>query len=88
MFGQEENHRKLRAFSSLVVQGAARQAADMKINTLLKDRHTQELTLAEIRTQVDQLKVLIDVCHLYGLAVIFDVVYNHAYRQKGGRVRS
>ncbi|MCF6155912.1 MAG: 1,4-alpha-glucan branching protein [Candidatus Brocadia sp.] len=54
-----------------------------KINTLLRDRNAQELTLAEIRTQVDQLKALIDVCHLYGLAVIFDVVYNHA----GGAVK-
>jgi len=26
----------------------------------------------------NQLKVLIDLCHLYGLAVVFDVVYNHA----------
>jgi 1,4-alpha-glucan branching enzyme len=25
-----------------------------------------------------QLKVLVDLCHLYGLAVVFDVVYNHA----------
>jgi 1,4-alpha-glucan branching enzyme len=27
---------------------------------------------------VNQLKVFIDICHAYGLAVIFDVVYNHA----------
>jgi 1,4-alpha-glucan branching enzyme len=26
----------------------------------------------------NQLKVLVDLCHLYGLAVVFDVVYNHA----------
>ena len=25
-----------------------------------------------------QLKVLVDLCHVYGLAVVFDVVYNHA----------
>jgi hypothetical protein len=26
---------------------------------------------------VNQLKAFVDICHLYGLAVIFDVVYNH-----------
>jgi 1,4-alpha-glucan branching enzyme len=26
----------------------------------------------------DQLRALIDVCHVYGIGVIFDVVYNHA----------
>jgi 1,4-alpha-glucan branching enzyme len=26
----------------------------------------------------NQLKLLVDLCHLYGLAVVFDVVYNHA----------
>jgi 1,4-alpha-glucan branching enzyme len=26
----------------------------------------------------DQLRALIDVCHVYGVSVIFDVVYNHA----------
>ena len=27
---------------------------------------------------MNQLKALIDLCHIYGLAVILDVVYNHA----------
>jgi 1,4-alpha-glucan branching enzyme len=27
---------------------------------------------------MNQLKALVDLCHLYGLAVILDVVYNHA----------
>lgn len=27
---------------------------------------------------MNQLKVLVDLCHIHGLAVIFDVVYNHA----------
>jgi 1,4-alpha-glucan branching enzyme len=26
----------------------------------------------------NQLKILVDLCHVYGLAVVFDVVYNHA----------
>ena len=29
-------------------------------------------------SQVNQLKALIDVCHVYGIAVLLDVVYNHA----------
>ncbi|OQW37607.1 MAG: hypothetical protein A4E19_13090 [Nitrospira sp. SG-bin1] len=54
-----------------------------KINRLLRNRSARELTLDEIRTSINQLKVLIDVCHLYGIAVLLDVVYNHA----GGAVR-
>ena len=27
---------------------------------------------------MNQLKALVDLCHLHGLAVILDVVYNHA----------
>jgi len=49
-----------------------------KINKLLRDRGAKELELSEVRTSINQLKVLIDICHLYGLAVFFDVVYNHA----------
>ena len=54
-----------------------------KINRLLRNRGARELALGEIRTSINQLKVLIDVCHLYGIAVLLDVVYNHA----GGAVR-
>ena len=49
-----------------------------KINRLLRNRGARELQLAEVRSSINQLKVLIDVCHLHGLAVLFDVVYNHA----------
>ena len=31
-----------------------------------------------LRGADNQLRALIDVCHVYGIAVIFDVVYNHA----------
>ena len=31
-----------------------------------------------LRGSDDQLRALIDVCHVYGMAVLFDVVYNHA----------
>ena len=33
---------------------------------------------AQLTGQVNQLKMFIDLCHLYGIAVIADVVYNHA----------
>ena len=26
----------------------------------------------------NQLKAVVDLCHLHGIAVVFDVVYNHA----------
>ena len=32
----------------------------------------------DISTGPAQLKAMVDLCHLYGIAVIFDVVYNHA----------
>src|SRR5208337_2170987 len=34
--------------------------------------------LEELRPGVNQLKCLIDLAHLHGVAVIFDLVYNHA----------
>jgi 1,4-alpha-glucan branching enzyme len=36
------------------------------------------LTAAQLEGQVNQLKAFVDICHLYGLAVVPDVVYNHA----------
>jgi 1,4-alpha-glucan branching enzyme len=32
----------------------------------------------DLRGEMNQLKALVDLCHLHGLAVLFDVVYNHA----------
>jgi len=32
----------------------------------------------DLRGSANQLKMLVNLCHLYGIAVIFDVVYNHA----------
>ena len=48
------------------------------VNSLLAERGCEALTEAHLLGQVNQLKVLIDICHLYDLAVILDVVYNHA----------
>ncbi len=36
------------------------------------------LSGAQLSGQVNQLKAFVDICHLYGLAVLPDVVYNHA----------
>jgi len=34
--------------------------------------------LKDIQGSANQLKVMIDLCHVYGIAVLLDVVYNHA----------
>jgi 1,4-alpha-glucan branching enzyme len=49
-----------------------------KVNRLLAVRGQSPLALDDIASQVGQLKAMIDVCHVWGLAVILDVVYNHA----------
>lgn len=48
------------------------------INGLLAARGFSPLALADITPGAAQLKALVDLCHIYGLAVNFDVVYNHA----------
>jgi 1,4-alpha-glucan branching enzyme len=47
-------------------------------NELLDAKGEPPLTPEQLSGQVNQLKALIDICHLYGLAVLVDVVYNHA----------
>lgn len=49
-----------------------------RINAMLRSKGKGELTKEHLRDQRDQLKALVDLCHLYGLAVIGYVVYNHA----------
>ncbi len=48
------------------------------INRMLAAKGQAPLTLADISTAPAQLKAMIDLCHLYGIAVVLDVVYNHA----------
>jgi 1,4-alpha-glucan branching enzyme len=48
------------------------------INRLLARKSFRPLASTHIARAPAQLKVLVDLCHLYGIAVIFDVVYNHA----------
>lgn len=48
------------------------------INSLLAKKGFPAITLSDISSAPVQLKAMVDLCHLYGIAVIFDVVYNHA----------
>ncbi|WP_019866451.1 alpha amylase C-terminal domain-containing protein [Methylovulum miyakonense] len=49
-----------------------------RVNRLLTAKGFAALTANQIKGQINQFKVFIDLCHLYGIAVITDVVYNHA----------
>jgi len=49
-----------------------------QINALLGTFGKPPLTTAQLAPAVNQLKCLIDLAHLHGIAVIFDIVYNHA----------
>lgn len=48
------------------------------INRLLAAKNCNPLQVSDIVTGPAQLKAMVDLCHLYGIAVVFDVVYNHA----------
>lgn len=49
-----------------------------RVNALLAKKGCALITAAQLTGQVNQLKAFVDLCHLYGLAVLPDVVYNHA----------
>jgi 1,4-alpha-glucan branching enzyme len=49
-----------------------------RVNRLLADRLVPGVTRAQLTGHVNQLKAFVDVCHAHGIAVIADVVYNHA----------
>jgi 1,4-alpha-glucan branching enzyme len=48
------------------------------INSLLAAKGLPPMHVADIQSGHAQLQALVDLCHVYGLAVVFDVVYNHA----------
>ena len=48
------------------------------VNRLLAAKGAPPLSVAQLSGQVNQLKTFVDLCHLYGIAVIADVVFNHA----------
>jgi 1,4-alpha-glucan branching enzyme len=47
-------------------------------NALLDAKGLRRYDIEDLRGEMNQLKALIDLCHVWGLAVILDVVYNHA----------
>jgi len=48
-----------------------------KVNKMLAQKGYPPLHQKQLIGQVNQVKAFVDLCHLYGLAVITDVVYNH-----------
>jgi len=48
------------------------------VNRLFDQARRRKIDKTKLRPGINQLKVLIDLCHLFGIAVVFDVVYNHA----------
>jgi 1,4-alpha-glucan branching enzyme len=49
-----------------------------QLNSLLDAKGQPRYLAADLRGEMNQLKALVDLCHIYGLAVLLDVVYNHA----------
>jgi 1,4-alpha-glucan branching enzyme len=49
-----------------------------RANGLLAARGQAPYRPRDLHGEMNQLKALVDVCHVYGLAVIFDLVFNHA----------
>jgi 1,4-alpha-glucan branching enzyme len=49
-----------------------------RANALLAARGHSPISAADIAGAANQLRLLVDVLHVYGMTVIFDVVYNHA----------
>jgi 1,4-alpha-glucan branching enzyme len=50
----------------------------LKGNAMLDAKGLRRYDVQDLRGEMNQLKALIDLCHIHGLAVILDVVYNHA----------
>ncbi|MEO8493837.1 MAG: alpha amylase C-terminal domain-containing protein [Planctomycetota bacterium] len=48
------------------------------VNKLLDAKGLVRYDVADLRGEMNQLKALIDLCHIHGLAVLLDAVYNHA----------
>ena len=65
-------------FSYVVTDPAALVGYLATINGLLTSKGFSPIRLQDIIPGPAQLKALVDLCHVYGIAVAFDVVYNHA----------
>jgi 1,4-alpha-glucan branching enzyme len=57
-------------------------------NRLLTRKGKSPLQRSVLAIGINQLKALVDICHHYGLAVILDVVYNHASGDVKGQPES
>ncbi|MBN2729245.1 MAG: alpha amylase C-terminal domain-containing protein [Bacteroidales bacterium] len=49
-----------------------------KVNRILRQKNHEPLRIEDLVGQINQLKAFVDICHLFGIAVITDVVFNHA----------
>lgn len=49
-----------------------------EVNKLLDAKGLRPYQEQDLRGEMNQLKALVDLCHIHGLAVILDVVYSHA----------
>jgi len=58
------------------------------VNRLLAQKGKAPLTREVLSIGTNQLKALIDICHHHGIAVILDVVYNHASGDVRGQPES
>jgi len=65
-------------FPYIVTDAAVLGAHLATINGLLAAKGFPPLSLGDLTSGPGQLKALVDLCHIYGIAVVFDVVYNHA----------
>ncbi len=65
-------------FVYTVYEPAALERHRASINELLAAKGHPPIAAAQIASGADQLKAMVDLCHLHGIAVVFDVVYNHA----------
>ena len=64
-------------FPYVVTDANALSAYLVTVNRLLAQKDFPPVAPQDIATAPAQLKAMIDLCHIYGIAVVFDVVYNH-----------
>ena len=59
-----------------------------RVNALLARCGCAPLTFQQLAVPINQLKLLVDLCHVHGIAVVLDVVYNHAGSDIGSQDES
>jgi 1,4-alpha-glucan branching enzyme len=58
------------------------------VNRLLTQKGKSPIARQVLAIGINQLKALVDICHHYGIAVVLDVVYNHASGDVRGQPES